>query len=402
MWIAAAALLFFQTAGPSADGLKALEDGRYDAAAQSFAKAIEADPSDYSAHFNLALAYSFLQKDNEGIAEYRKALELKPGLYQAQLNAGILLLRQKRPAEALPLLESAAGQKPSEYRPQFYLAEAQLGTGAAVKAEASYRAALAIDAKAPGAQLGLARALSQQGKLADAAPYFRQAAQSPQYRDALLELAGLYEKNGQAAEAIEIYRQFPENPGAAERLGALLLDTKQYRDAIPSLEQAYAKAPSAAGRVALAMAYTFDGQSEKALPLLEKAVGDDPANFDLRIMYAHTLRDRKQYPAAARQFSEALKLKPNDGHTWDELGGVLYLAEDYQNALAAFDRAHQLGENIAGNWFLRAIILDKFHQLKPAIQAYQQFLSMSHEQNPDQEFQARQRVRILQRELERK
>src|SRR5579871_1218601 len=120
MWLIAA-LLFFQGAG--ADGMKALQDGRYDAAAEAFTKAIAADPGDYTAHFNLALAYSFLNRDAEGIAEYRKALELKPGLYQAQLNAGILLLRQKRPAEALPLLESAAGQKPSEYRPQFYLAE---------------------------------------------------------------------------------------------------------------------------------------------------------------------------------------------------------------------------------------------------------------------------------------
>jgi len=39
--------------------------------------------------------------------------------------------------------------------------------------------------------------------------------------------------------------------------------------------------------------------------------------------------------------------------------------------------------------------------LKPALEAYQRFLSMSQGKNPDQEFQARQRVRIIQRELER-
>jgi hypothetical protein len=51
---------------------------------------------------------------------------------------------------------------------------------------------------------------------------------------------------------------------------------------------------------------------------------------------------------------------------------------------------------------MRAIILDKLHQLKPALDAYKQFLSMSHDQSPDQEFQARQRVRIIQRELEKR
>jgi hypothetical protein len=40
--------------------------------------------------------------------------------------------------------------------------------------------------------------------------------------------------------------------------------------------------------------------------------------------------------------------------------------------------------------------------VKPALEAYQRFLSMSQGKNPDQEFQARQRARILQRELEKR
>src|SRR5581483_173797 len=156
MRILTAALLFFQAAGPSAEGLKALEEGRYEAAAQAFRQAIAADPKDYFAHFNLALADSFLQKDEEGIAEYRQALQLHPGLYEAQLNAGILLLRQNKPSEAAALLEAASAQKPGEYRPRYYLAEAQLASGEPAKAEENYRAAVAADAKAAAAQLGLA------------------------------------------------------------------------------------------------------------------------------------------------------------------------------------------------------------------------------------------------------
>ena len=65
-------------------------------------------------------------------------------------------------------------------------------------------------------------------------------------------------------------------------------------------------------------------------------------------------------------------------------------------------RARDLGENTPGNWFFRAIILDKLKQLKPALEAYQKFLSLSQGKNPDQEFQARQRARIIQRELEKR
>jgi hypothetical protein len=67
--------------------------------------------------------------------------------------------------------------------------------------------------------------------------------------------------------------------------------------------------------------------------------------------------------------------------------------------LAAFDRARELGEANAGNWFLRGIILDKLHQIRPALEAYRQFLSLSQGKNPDQEFQARERAKLLEREL---
>ena len=96
--LAAALFCVLQVSDPASDGLKALEEGKYEAAAQAFTRAIAADPQDYFAHFNLAMAYSLLHKDAEALAEYRKTLGLKPGLYEAELNAGILLLRQKSAA----------------------------------------------------------------------------------------------------------------------------------------------------------------------------------------------------------------------------------------------------------------------------------------------------------------
>jgi tetratricopeptide (TPR) repeat protein len=118
--------------------------------------------------------------------------------------------------------------------------------------------------------------------------------------------------------------------------------------------------------------------------------------------YARALRDQKKYQPAAAQFYAALKLKPADLPAWNDLAAALYLAGDYPRALAAFDKARQLGGETAGNCFLRAIILDKLKQVKPALEAYQQFLSMSQGKNPDQEWQARQRAKLLQRELEKR
>jgi tetratricopeptide (TPR) repeat protein len=349
------------------------------------------------------MAYTLLERDPEAVTEYRKTLELKPGLYEAELNGGMVLLRQKNPAEALPLFEDAAGHKPQEFRTRYYLAESQLQTGDFAKAEESYKLAIALDPKSAGAQLGMAQALVQQGRIGDADAYFRQAAQlEPKYRDYLLELAGLYEKASQTREAIAIYREFPLNPAAQARMGELLLESKQFEDAVPRLEEAYGKDPSPANRSALAAAYALSRKLDKALPLLQQSVAADPGNFELRMTYARALRDQRQFQPAARQFYEAAKLKPAEPKPWTELGGMLYMAGDLPQALAAFEQAAKNGENAAGNWFLRAIILDKLRQIKPAKDAYEHFLAQSQGKNPDQEFQARQRARILQREIDKR
>src|SRR5690349_23705491 len=84
--------------------MKALEDRKYEEAAGLFAKAVEADPSDYAAQFHLALSYSLLGRAADAIPIYKKVLTLKPGLYEAELSVGILLVGQKQFAEAIPYL----------------------------------------------------------------------------------------------------------------------------------------------------------------------------------------------------------------------------------------------------------------------------------------------------------
>jgi len=78
---------------------------------------------------------------------------------------------------------------------------------------------------------------------------------------------------------------------------------------------------------------------------------------------------------------------------------VLVMAENYPPALAALDRIAALHAEKAGHVFLRAIVLDKTRDLKPALESYQRFLDMSKGENPNQEWQARQRIKTLQKEI---
>jgi tetratricopeptide (TPR) repeat protein len=366
-------LLFLQATDYSAEGLKALEAQKYEQAEQLFTKAAEADPKDYSAWFNLAFAQSQLNKDAEATAGYKKVLELKPGLYQAELNLGVLLLRQKRANEALAHLKAASDLKPNEQRPIRLMAEAEVEIG---------------------------RGLAAGDRLGEGAPHFHRAVEiDPGFKNALLELASLYEARKQFAEAIEIYKQFPENVAAKERLGELLLESGKTDDAILQLEAALKTSPTSANRVALAAAYLRSKQTAKGAALLREAVEAEPANVELRMMYGRALRDQRILGPASQEFARAAQLKPDSKEAWSELAGALILLEQYQPALVALDKTRALGGETAAYYYFRAIVLDRLKDYKPALESYEKFLAMSKDKNPDEEFKARQRIRVIQKEM---
>jgi tetratricopeptide (TPR) repeat protein len=382
------------------EGMKALEAQKYDAAVDLFTKAIAADAQDYAAHFERGLAFSLQNKDAEAIAEYIRVLELKPGLYQAELNLGISLVRTGKAADAISHLRAAVEQKPDQFRPVFYLGNALLEAGQFADAEQAYVKALALDAKSAAAEGGLGRSVARQGRLKDAeSHYVKAAALDPSQKDALLDLAAQYESANQAVEAIELYRSFPDNPGAQERMGALLVASGKPEDAIAPLEFAVAKSPSPANQLALAQAYSSTKQPGKAEPLAARAVAAAPGDVELRMFYGRLLRDERKFPPAAEQFQTAAQAKPDSVAAWTELAGVLVMMEQYPQALGALDHVHELHAEIAGHFFLRGMVLDRLHQPKDAMANYNQFLALSQGKNPDQEFQARQRVKTLEREV---
>jgi tetratricopeptide (TPR) repeat protein len=382
------------------DGMKALDAQKYDAAVDLFTKAIAADPQDYTAHFERGLAFSLQNKDAEAIAEYTRVLELKPGLYQAELNLGISLVRMGRAADAISHLRAAVDQKPDQLRPVFYLGNALLQAGQFADAEQAYTKALALDAKSAAAEVGLGRSVARQGRLKDAEThYVKAAALDPSQKDALLDLAARYESAKQPEAAVELYRNFPDNPGAQERMGALLVASGKPEEAVAPLEYAVAKSPSPANQLALAQAYASTKQPAKAEPLVARAVSAAPSDVELRMFYGRLLRDERKFPSAAEQFQAAAQAKPDLPAAWSELAGVLVMMEQYPQALGALDHVHDLHAEIAGHFFLRGMVLDRLHQPKDAMANYNQFLALSQGKNPDQEFQARQRVKTLEREV---
>ena len=87
---------------------------------------------------------------------------------------------------------------------------------------------------------------------------------------------------------------------------------------------------------------------------------------------------------------------------WKDLSSTFFLSGNYPAALATLDEIAKLEQPIAGTWFVRAICYDKLNQPKPALEAYQKFLELDRDKNPDQVWQAQQRSKVLKRMLEQK
>ena len=399
MHLLAIALLLLTPADDFVDqALKALDANQPAAAEALLRKAVAQDAADYAAHFHLGLALSLQNKDEEAIAEYRRTLELKPGLFEADLNLGILLLRNKRPGEAMPVLKEASETKPQDTRVKPYLAQALLDSGDATEAEQQYRALLLADPKSAPAQLGLARALRAQNKLPEAAEAYRAATD----KNGLLEIAAEYEKRSQPTEAIAIYQQFPDDPVVRRRLGQLQIDSKNADAAIANLEDVVKKSPTTQNRLALADAYKLAGQPAKVLEQLQSAVATDPGSFALQMALGRQLRDSGKLIPAAQHFQVAAKLDPQSVEAWNELASVLIVSQNFTEGLSALDHVRALGKERPGNFFLRAITLDKLHMKPQALAEYKSFLDSAKGTLPDQEFQARQRMRIIELELKKK
>ena len=108
----------------------------------------------------------------------------------------------------------------------------------------------------------------------------------------------------------------------------------------------------------------------------------------------------RDYPAAIGILTQVHANHPeNRGCSARSCPTHFFSTENYAAALEAMDRLAKLETPKPGSWFVRAICYDKLSRKAEAIEAYQKFLDQDGGQHDTQDFQARHRIPVLQREL---
>jgi tetratricopeptide (TPR) repeat protein len=112
------------------------------------------------------------------------------------------------------------------------------------------------------------------------------------------------------------------------------------------------------------------------------------------------LMQRREFPSAEKELKTALTLDHSNLVYLKDLSSTYYLGGNYAAALATMDEIAKVEKPSAFTWFIRALCYDKLNQPKPALAAYQTFLTMTTEKNTDQVWQATERSKVLRRMLE--
>ncbi len=366
-------------------------------------KAVEKNPRDFQAWFDLGYVYNATNRRAEAIEAFKSSVAAKPDVFESNLNLGLTLASAGQREEAVAALRRATELKPTA-NPAEGHARAWLSLGRLLSEQdpesalAAFNKAAQLAPKDPEPHLSAGEAHEQQKQYAAAeAEYHRALELAPDSTEAIIGIANVASASGNYPQAEQMLRKYtasnPKNGGARILLGRVLAAQGKADEARQEIEAGLALEPADtnAQRELAAMdlkAKKYPAAEER----LRRLVQQSPEDADLRRDYGTSLLGQAKYAEAQAEFLHAVKLKPNDGETHGQLALAASNNKDYNLALTALNARSKYLPDTPGTFFLRATVLDHLGDKKQATDNYKQFLAVANGKYPDQEWQARHRL----------
>jgi tetratricopeptide (TPR) repeat protein len=373
---------------------------------------IAAHPNDARALFDAGYVADAEDHLDQAATLYRRATLANPKSFEAHLSLGLLLARQGKLDDARTELATATTLNPAPADPS-------------LKARA-WRALAQIDRPRPG----------RPGNPEEASNDLLQALKlSPETEDDTLLAASLAEDTGQTDAAEAAYRRVlaedPKSGAATSGLAHILIEKKQYPEAETLLRAALAKTPGDPGLTAQLALVLANQDDPEALPLVQKLHQTHPGDAAITRMLAELLSESGQYAASDQLYTGLLASNPNDEDLLVAHGQNLVELRKFAEAFGVFKKATDLDPSNAEGWsglaftasktgqpsialhaltmrskflpenastyFLWATSYDTLHQKAEAAAYYRHFLESAAGKFPNQEWQARQRLQVLEK-----
>lgn len=140
-------------------GARALDEKRWEAAAQYFRKAVELAPEDPSLRHKLASALALAGDARGALQQFEEVARRWPTFAKGQYSLGVLLAGSGRHHEAVERFEAALKSDPAYVQARLQLADALRAGGRFGQSLAHYDAASELDPRVAEARFGAAMAL---------------------------------------------------------------------------------------------------------------------------------------------------------------------------------------------------------------------------------------------------
>lgn len=333
------------------DGKSALQAGRLDEAMNLFKQA--ASQGSAEGHAGIGQVWVRRRQYPKAMEAFLNAQKVDPNLALAYYGQGQVFMRQQQCNKAVPLF-----QKATDLDRKF--PEAQLDLAGCLTTEKQYDQAVATATRGlgwgpkwrPKFLVALGNVEMARDSLRDAATYFTQAREeAPDDPLTHRALADFYARRGTFELAFPEYRAAVAFDSTDVELrfalGQALYYGKRYSDALEEYRLVVARDPEfAPGQLALGNLLYLSGKA-------------DPRRF----------ADR--FPEARTPLEKYTQLMPNDPKGWSLLGRDYYYLKMKDEALAAINKAEQLGDKGKDMYTMRARIHTDRREYDLALADYQ-------------------------------
>jgi tetratricopeptide (TPR) repeat protein len=391
----------------SADALKdaesLLQKQQYFQAEEKLQALIATQSGNPQAWFDLGFAQSHQGKTADAIAAYKKATQLDPKWFEAQQNLGLALAKSGDLTAAASALKIAVTLKPTAGGQQA-LAAAWLSLAQVTEDSqpqdslAAYQKAAELDPANSEAQLGAARMADRSGNAPAAEQQYLKLAAAGN-NDSIERLIGLYLRQKRFADAETWLHKYisanPQNSAAQLQLGNLLAAEGKPQEAIATLEPLYKTCPGPKLARSLGSLYLETKQYPAAADLLRQLIAQSPNDAQLHLDYGTALMHQLKYPEAQAALLKAVQLDPNLVQAYSDLAYAADQNKNYELTIRVLDARAKLQPETPATYFLRATAYDNLRMYKPAAENYKLFLGVAGGKFPDQEFQARHRLKAI-------
>ena len=368
---------------------------------------LAAHPADARALFDAGYVADAQNRLDDAAALYRRAITANPQSFEAHLSLGLLLARQNKFDEARPELATATTLDPGEAGPELkaraWRALARIDRASdPATASNDLLEALKLSPETPEDTL-LAAELAEHAGQNDAAEaaYRRVLAKDPHSVPANAGLAHLLILRKQYPDAETLLRaallSAPDDPTLNAQLAAVLAaqDDAEALPLLQKLHDAHPADPAITRMLAevLAVAGDYAGSDQLYLHLLAAS----PEDANLLVAHGQNLVRQARMEEAVKVFDKATQIDPANGDAWSGLAFAAFRTNRPDVTLHALTMRSRTLPEVPATLFLWAQAYDTLHQKQQAAAYYHRFLEAAGGKFPNQEWQARQRLQILEK-----